>query len=88
MAVGNLFGSNIFNIFILGIDDVFYRGGSIFSVIHPEHLISILFVIIMTAVAAIGLLFKAEQKRFFLGADSFIILLLYAGLMTILYVLK
>lgn len=88
MAVGNLFGSNIFNIFILGIDDVFYRGGSIFREIHPVHLISILVVIIMTAVAAIGLLFKAERKRFILAADSFIILLLYAGLMTLLFILK
>ncbi|MCB0726621.1 MAG: sodium:calcium antiporter [Ignavibacteriae bacterium] len=88
MAVGNLFGSNIFNIFILGIDDLFYRGGSLFAAIHPENLISILFVIIMTAVAAIGLLFKAERKRFLLAADAFIILLLYAGLMILLFILK
>ncbi len=35
MAVGNLFGSNIFNKFILGIDDMFYRSGSLFEEIHP-----------------------------------------------------
>jgi cation:H+ antiporter len=86
MAVGNLFGSNIFNILILAIDDVFYREGSLFSQLKPEHLLSILFIIIMTAVASIGLLFRAERKRFILAADTFIILLLYSGLMVLLYI--
>lgn len=85
MAVGNLFGSNIFNIFILGIDDVFYREGSLFNKIELSHLLSILTVIVMTAVATIGLLFKAERKKFILAGDTFIILLLYVALMTVLY---
>ena len=85
MAVGNLFGSNIFNIFILGIDDLFYREGSLFSNIEHSNLLSILTVIIMTAVAMIGLLFKAETKKFVLAADTFIILLLYVALMIFLY---
>lgn len=85
MAVGNLFGSNIFNIFILGIDDLFYREGSLFRNIEHSHLLSILTVIAMTAVAMIGLLFKAERKKFVLAADTFIILLLYVALMTVLF---
>ena len=85
MAVGNLFGSNIFNIFILGLDDLFYREGSLFSNIVPLHLLSILAVIAMTAVAMIGLLFKAERKKYMLGLDTFFILLLYGALMFTLY---
>jgi cation:H+ antiporter len=88
MAVGNLFGSNIFNIFILGIDDLFYKEGSLFTHIEPSHLISILAVISMTAVAMIGLLFKAERKKFILGVDTFIIALLYIVLMIVLFNLK
>lgn len=88
MAVGNLFGSNIFNIFILGIDDLFYRDGSLFSNIEQSHLVSILTVIAMTAVAMIGLLFKAERKKFLLATDTLIILLLYVTLMIVLYNLK
>jgi len=86
MAVGNLFGSNIFNILILAIDDIFYREGSLFRQLNPEHLLSVLFIIIMTAVASIGLLFRAERKRFILAADTFIILLLYSGLMVLLFI--
>lgn len=85
MAVGNLFGSNTFNILILANDDIFYREGSLFSHISPSHLLSIMATIMMTAVAVIGLLFKAEQKRFILAADTFIILLLYVGLIIGLY---
>lgn len=88
MAVGNLFGSNIFNIFILGIDDLFYREGSLFSNIDHSHLLSILAVIAMTAVAMIGLLFRADRKKYMLGLDTFIILLIYAALMIVLYNLK
>jgi len=88
MAVGNLFGSNIFNIFILGIDDLFYRDGSLFSNIEQSHLVSILTVIAMTSVAMIGLLFKAERKKFVLATDTFIILVLYVLMMMVLYNLK
>lgn len=85
MAVGNLFGSNIFNIFILGIDDLFYRDGSLFSNIDHSHLLSILALIAMTAVAMIGLLFRADRKKYLLGVDTFIILLLYAVLIIALF---
>lgn len=88
MAVGNLFGSNIFNIYILGIDDLFYREGSFFRTIEHSHLLSILAIIAMTAVAMIGLLFKAEQKRFILAADTLLILILYVLLMIALYILN
>lgn len=85
MAVGNLFGSNIFNIFILGVDDVFYFHGSFYEQLSEGHLLSIFVVIIMTAVAAIGLLFKATTKKFLLAFDTLIILVLYILLMLILW---
>lgn len=85
MAVGNLFGSNIFNIFILGIDDLFYHHGSIYANIEFSHLMSILTIITMTSVAMIGLLFRAERKLFVLAADTLIIFILYIVLMIVLY---
>src|SRR5690606_13017661 len=47
MAVGNLLGSNVFNMFILGLDDMFYREGSFFKAISPSHLLSVFVTIIM-----------------------------------------
>jgi cation:H+ antiporter len=87
MAVGNLLGSNVFNMFILGIDDVFYKEGSLFKAISPSHLLSVFMTIIMTAVVGLGLLFKPKKKQLWLlSLDTFIIVLLYLAL--IIYLLS
>ena len=89
MAVGNLLGSNVFNMFILAVDDVFYQKGPLFSDISPSHLVSIFVTIIMTAVVGLGLLFKPKRKRLWvLGLDTFIILILYMLLIAYLLTKK
>ncbi len=87
MAVGNLLGSNIFNMFILGIDDIFYREGSLFKNIAPSHLLSVFVTIIMTAVVVLGLLFKPKKKQVWhFSVDTFSILLLYLALILYLFI--
>lgn len=89
IAVGNLLGSNVFNMFILGIDDVFYREGSLFKDISPSHLLSVFITIIMTAVVGLGLLFKPKKKQLWIfSIDTFIILLLYLALIAYLLMKK
>ncbi|WP_127127716.1 sodium:calcium antiporter [Pseudoflavitalea rhizosphaerae] len=89
MAVGNLLGSNVFNMFILGVDDVFYRQGSIFRNISSSHLISVFITILMTTVVGLGLLFKPKKKHLWLlSLDTFIILFLYLVLMIYLFAKK
>ena len=86
MAVGNLLGSNVFNIFILGIDDLFYKEGSLFTRISPSHLLSVFITIVMTAVIGLGLMFKPKRKHFWLlSLDTFIIVILYISLMIYLF---
>jgi cation:H+ antiporter len=89
MAVGNLLGSNVFNMFILGIDDVFYREGSLFKDISPSHLLSVFITIIMTAVVGLGLLFKPKKKQVWhFSIDTFIIIVLYIALIIYLFIKK
>lgn len=89
IAVGNLLGSNVFNMFILGIDDVFYREGSLFKDISPSHLLSVFVTIIMTAVVGLGLLFKPKKKQVWhFSIDTFIIILLYLALIIYLFIKK
>lgn len=86
MAVGNLLGSNVFNMFILGIDDVFYREGSLYKNISSSHLLSVFVTIIMTAIVGLGLLFKPKKKQvWLLSLDTFIILFLYLALIIYLF---
>lgn len=86
MAVGNLLGSNIFNMFILGLDDVFYKEGSLFKEISPSHLLSVFVTIIMTAIIGLGLLFKPQKKQLWLlSLDTFLIIVLYIMLIIYLF---
>src|SRR3989344_4484849 len=40
MAIGNLLGSNLFNVAIVGIDDLFYRPGDLLAHVSPVHAIT------------------------------------------------
>lgn len=88
LAIGNLFGSNIFNILILAIDDVFFTKGPLLSSGNPNHIISALSAIAMTAVAIIGLTYRAEKKQLLLAWDSIGIVLIYVINLMLLYMLK
>jgi cation:H+ antiporter len=88
LAMGNLFGSNIFNIFILALDDFFFIKGPILSLVHQNHIISALFAIAMTSTAIIGLTYRAEKRTLFLAWDSIVIILLYMANLMSLYMLK
>jgi cation:H+ antiporter len=77
MAVGNLFGSNLFNMAVLGLDDVFYRKGSVLAAVSPVHMVSLTTAIIMTAVAIVGVTYRASRKRYRLSWDALAILAAY-----------
>jgi cation:H+ antiporter len=88
LAIGNLFGSNIFNILILALDDIFFLKGPLLSHASPNHIISALSAIAMTSIAIIGLTYRAEKKRLFLAWDSVGILMVYFINLMLLYALK
>ena len=87
LAIGNIFGSNIFNIAILSLDDVLYTKGPIFLFTSPNHIIPVLGTIIITAIGIIGIVFKAE-KKWKLAIDTSLILVVYVLMMGLLYYKK
>ncbi|MDI6890772.1 MAG: hypothetical protein QMC83_07545 [Thermodesulfovibrionales bacterium] len=88
LAIGNLFGSNIVNILILAIDDIFFIKGPIFSFVNLNHIIPALSAITMTTIAIIGLTYHAGKKRLFLAWDSIGIILVYVVNLMLLYMLR
>ncbi|REJ83574.1 MAG: sodium:calcium antiporter [Bacteroidetes bacterium] len=84
LAIGNIFGSNIFNIIILAIDDIFHTKGPILLYTSQNHVIPILGTIIITAIGITGILFKSARK-WKLAIDSAFILLVYVLMMILLY---
>jgi cation:H+ antiporter len=88
MAIGNLFGSNIFNIFILALDDVFFIKGPLLAFVSPSNIISALSAIAMTTIAIIGLTYRTEKKPLFLAWDSIAIICVYVSNLMLLYMMR
>jgi cation:H+ antiporter len=62
MAVGNLLGSNLFNIAILALDDLFYFDGPLLHDIDKSHLASAFSAIMMSGLAIIGLMVRPRSR--------------------------
>jgi len=85
MAIGNLLGSNIFNIFILFLNDVFYTKGHLLKDASEANMVSVFFVVLMSAVAIIGFIFPSKEKKVFMAWDTLAIFVLYLVNMLLLY---
>ena len=88
LAIGNLFGSNVFNIFILALDDLFFVPGPLLSFASSGQVISALSAIAMTTVAVIGLTYRAEKKALPMAWESIAIVLIYVGNIMMLYMYR
>jgi cation:H+ antiporter len=82
MAAGNLLGSNIFNITIIFIADLFLRDGNIYQSLNEFHKLTAIFSMIILIVFMIGIMFKNKKKRY----DTYIIGMVYFIAMYILYI--
>lgn len=78
LAVANLFGSNMFNIGVIAVDDLFYTKGPILSHVAPVHMLSAFSAVMMTGVAIVGLLYRPQGRLFGkLGWASLVLVTLY-----------
>lgn len=64
MAIGNLLGSNLFDVLVIAVDDLFFLKGPILSHVSQHHAISALSAVMMTGVAIIGLLYRPTARVF------------------------
>jgi cation:H+ antiporter len=88
LAIDNLFGSNLFNIAILAIYDLFYLPGPLWGFVAPIHAIAGLGAIAMTAVAIVSITFRASPKTpFRLSWDGVILIVMYVVSLGTLYLL-
>lgn len=84
LAIGNIFGSNIFNIGILALDDILFTKGPLFLFTSPSHIIPVMGTIIITSIGIIGIVFR-EEKKWKLALDSATIIVVYVLMMVLLY---
>jgi len=87
-AVGNLFGSNLFNMAILAVDDLFYLKSPLLAAVEEQHLVSVLSAVAMTGLAVAGLIYRPAKKRSVLSWDSAGIFVVFVVNMVLLYLFR
>jgi cation:H+ antiporter len=85
MAIGNLFGSNLFNMFAIGLADIFYTQGRYLAIIDPSFLLVGMLGLLMTCLALIGNLARLEKRFLFVEVDALALLLVYFGGLWLLF---
>lgn len=86
MAISNLLGSNLFNILILAVNDLFYLNGPLLFKASPVHAISALSALVMAGLVIVGFLYRPNTRLFrTVGWISFGLLAIYILNTTILF---
>jgi cation:H+ antiporter len=88
LGIGNVLGSNLFNLLILGLDDVFYRHGPLMADAGASHGISIAAIVMMNGLFLIGLTYKVLTKRFVVGWDTGALAVVYVLAVALSYLLS
>jgi cation:H+ antiporter len=78
MAIANLLGSNLFDILILAIDDLFYSKGPLLAHVSASHALTALTAVMMGTLVIVGLVFRPRGRVVFgLTWISLALLMLY-----------
>ncbi len=68
MAIGNVLGSNMFNILVLAVDDMVYTQGSFFADISSGHMASSLVAMIMTGIVIAAVYLRPRVRVLGIGS--------------------
>jgi len=85
MAIGNLFGSNSFNMLLLGVVDLFLLNRHLFALIDDSFMLIGLLGLLMTVLALMGNLARIEKRLWLIEADALLLIVVYFGGMAVLY---
>ncbi len=77
LAVGNLFGSNAFNMAAFFFADLAYRGGGLLSTVSSTHALTALWAIIMMNIGLMGIMYRAERRFRLIEPDSLLMIVVY-----------
>lgn len=62
LAIGNLLGSNLFNILVLAVDDLAYAPGPLLAAVAPTHAGTAATALVMTGLVVIGLVMRPQGR--------------------------
>jgi len=77
LAVGNLFGSNAFNMAAFFFVDMAYGHGPLLNMVSDSHAMTALWSILLMSTALMGIIYRVEKRYMLIEPDSFVIILGY-----------
>jgi cation:H+ antiporter len=86
LAVGNIFGSIVFNMLGLGVADFFYTEGRLLGAIDPGFVLVGLLGLFLTTMALMANLARIERKVLFIELDAIAIIIAYLAGIYMLFV--
>ncbi len=87
LALGNIFGSNAFNMTLLAPLDLAFPG-SLLSSVAPTHVLTALAAILVTAVAVLGQLYNVEKRIKFIEPDALLVIVLVIASLAMIFYLR
>ena len=82
LAVGNILGTNCFNVIVIATADIAYQDGSIYHATTVQQLVWIVISILLTGILLLGLLRRERHGIAGIGFESFLVLVVYVGAVT------
>ncbi len=80
LAVGNLFGSNLINLGILGLMGFLYVKAPLLQAVSDKHVGTGVMAIIMTGIAAAEMMYRPQKKTLrWMSTGAFFLVFLYAA---------
>jgi cation:H+ antiporter len=77
LAVGNLFGSNIFNMVVFLPMELAHRGGPLFARLDPSHAITAFCAVILLGIGLAAIVYRAERRHSLVEPGSLLMVLCY-----------
>lgn len=84
MAIGNILGSNSFNIVVLFAVDLCYAE-PLLAAASQTHAITAASVIVITALVTLGMLYRAEKRFWIIEPDAVLVMLAVFGALALVY---
>lgn len=85
LAVGNLFGSNAFNMLTLLFADLAYTSGPILGDVSSAEVVAAMAALVMMAIGTMGIVYRAERRYFLVEPDAALVLLCYVLGLALVY---
>lgn len=79
LAIGDVFGTNIFNVLLIFLADAVYRGPPVLGQAGRFEVIGAILAVLMTGVFVVGLLERRDRTILRMGYDALAAILLFAG---------